>query len=69
MLAKRHAKAEATAVHATAAQVVGARLLGPTSRIAIGRAVIRTLKAGEVEIGSLKVDQLEVAGRRWPEAP
>jgi hypothetical protein len=29
--------------------------------------VIRTLKAGEVEIGSLKVGELEVAGRRWPE--
>jgi hypothetical protein len=31
--------------------------------------VIRTLRAGEVEIGTLKVDRLEVAGRRWPEPP
>jgi hypothetical protein len=28
--------------------------------------VIRRLRAGEVEIGSLKVRELEVAGQRWP---
>jgi hypothetical protein len=29
--------------------------------------VIRKLRAEEIEIASLKVGQLEVAGRRWPE--
>ena len=33
----------------------------------IAEAVIRRLKAQEIEIGSLKVGRLEVAGRRWPE--
>jgi hypothetical protein len=37
--------------------------------VAIANAVIRRLRAGEVEIRSLKVHELEVAGRRWPEAP
>jgi hypothetical protein len=37
-------------------------------RIAVADAVIRRLRAGEVEIASLKVHELEVAGRRWPEA-
>jgi hypothetical protein len=36
-------------------------------RLAIANAVIRKLQAGEVEIGLLKVTQLEVGGRRWPE--
>jgi hypothetical protein len=31
-------------------------------------AVIRKLRAKEIEIGSLKVCELEVAGQRWPEA-
>jgi hypothetical protein len=34
-------------------------------RLAIADAVIRRLRAGEVEIGSLKVRELEVAGQRW----
>jgi hypothetical protein len=37
-------------------------------RLAIANAVIRKLQAGEIEIQSLKVHELEVAGRRWPEA-
>jgi hypothetical protein len=38
------------------------------ARIAIADAVIRRLRAGEVEIASLKVHQLEVGGRRWGES-
>jgi hypothetical protein len=30
--------------------------------------VIKRLRAEEIEIGSLKVRELEVAGRRWPDA-
>jgi hypothetical protein len=30
--------------------------------------VIKRLQAEEIEIGSLKVGQLEVAGQRWPAA-
>ncbi len=37
--------------------------MGP---LAIADAVIRKLRAQEIEIGSLKVRALEVAGRRWP---
>jgi hypothetical protein len=37
-------------------------------RLAIANAVIRKLQAGEIEIRSLKVHELEVAGRRWPDA-
>jgi hypothetical protein len=33
----------------------------------IAEAVIRKLKAEEIEIGSLKVGELEVGGRRFPE--
>jgi hypothetical protein len=36
-------------------------------RLAIANAVIRKLRAEEIEIGSLKVRELEVAGQRWPE--
>jgi hypothetical protein len=36
--------------------------------LAIANAVIRRLRAEEIEIGSLKVRELEVAGRRWPDA-
>jgi hypothetical protein len=32
----------------------------------IANAVIRKLQAGEVEIRSLRVHELEVGGRRWP---
>jgi hypothetical protein len=38
-------------------------------RLAIANAVIRKLRAEEIEIGSLKVRELEVAGKRWPETP
>jgi hypothetical protein len=34
-------------------------------RLAIADAVIRRLRAEEIEIGSLKVRELEVAGQRW----
>jgi hypothetical protein len=43
---------------------VGALAVG---RLAIADAVIRRLRAEQIEIGSLKVRELEVAGRRWPE--
>ena len=48
-----------------AACAVGALAIG---RVAIANAVIRKLSAGEVEIRWLKVQELEVSGRRWPEA-
>jgi hypothetical protein len=51
---------------AIAASAVGALAIG---RLAIADAVIRKLRAEEIEIGSLKVRQLEVAGQRWPESP
>jgi hypothetical protein len=35
-------------------------------RLAIANAVIRKLRAAEVEFRSLKVRELEVAGQRWP---
>jgi hypothetical protein len=35
-------------------------------RLAIADAVIRKLRAEEIEVGSLKVRELEVAGQRWP---
>jgi hypothetical protein len=34
-------------------------------RLVIAEAVIRKLRAEQIEIGSLKVRELEVAGRRW----
>jgi hypothetical protein len=42
---------------------VGALTVG---RIAIANAVIRKLNAGEVEIRTLRVQELEVGGRQWP---
>jgi hypothetical protein len=51
---------------AIAASAVGALAIG---RLAIRRAVIRELRAEEIDIGSLKVRELEVAGQRWPESP
>jgi len=48
---------------AIAVAAVGALAIG---RLAIADAVIRKLRAEEVEIGSLKVRELEVAGQRWP---
>lgn len=62
-----------------AARLVGPSAMGPLSiavsavgalaigRLAIANAVIRKLSAGEVEIGALRVRELEVGGRRWPE--
>ena len=38
-------------------------------RLAIADAVIRKLRAEEIEIGSLKVREPEVAGQRWPGSP
>jgi hypothetical protein len=35
--------------------------------LAIANAVIRKLQAGEIEIKSLKVNELEIGGRPWPE--
>jgi hypothetical protein len=44
---------------------VGALAIG---RVSIANAVIRRLRAGEVEISSLKVQELWIGERRWPEA-
>ena len=49
---------------AIAACAVGALAIG---RLAIAEAVVLRVRAGESEIGSLKVRELEVAGRHWPE--
>jgi hypothetical protein len=49
---------------AIAACAVGAMAVG---RVALADAVTRRLRAEEIEIGSLKVRELEVAGERWPE--
>ena len=45
---------------------LGAVVIG---RLAIADADIRKLRAEEIEIGSLNVRELEVAGQRWPESP
>ncbi len=50
---------------AIAASAVGALAIG---RLAIADAVVRTLRAEEIEIGSLNVRELEVAGQRWPQS-
>jgi hypothetical protein len=55
----------AMAPFAIAAAAIGAIAIG---RLAIADAVIRRLRAEHVEIGSLKVRELEVAGQRWPAA-
>jgi hypothetical protein len=79
-LRRRSTATECTGASVTGAVVAGARLLGPSAmasaavgataigRIAIADAVSRRLRAGEVEIASLKVQELEVGGRRWPES-
>ena len=51
---------------AIAASAVGAVAIG---RLAIADAVIRKLRAGEIEIDSLKVREWVVAGQRGPETP
>jgi hypothetical protein len=50
---------------AIGACAVGAMAIG---RLAIADAVVRRLRAESIEIGALKVRELEVAGRRWPES-
>lgn len=52
-----------------AACAVGALAVGAVAigRVAIANAVIRKLNAGEVEIEALRVRELEVGGRRWPQ--
>ena len=73
--------ASVTGAMAVGARVLGPSAMGPLAiavsavgalaigRIAIANAVIRKLRAEEVEIGSLKVRELEVAGQRWPSSP
>ncbi len=70
--------ASATGAMAVGAPLVGPSAMGPLAigasaigalaigRTAIANAVIRKLRAEEVEIGSLKVRELEVAGQRGP---
>lgn len=72
--------AAATGASVTGAMAVGSRLLGPSAmgrdrrvggrrignRPGRNNAVIRKLRTDEIEIGSLKVWELEVAGQRWP---
>ena len=53
----------ATGAIAIAAAAVGALAIG---RVTIANAVVRKRRAGEVEIRSLKVQELAVGGRRWP---
>ena len=38
-----------------------------SGRVAIANAVIRKLRAEQLEIGVLRVRELEVGGRRWPD--
>jgi hypothetical protein len=47
---------------AIAVSAVGALAIG---RLVIANAVIRKLCAEEIEIGTLRVRELEVAGRPW----
>jgi hypothetical protein len=47
---------------AIAVSAVGAVAIG---RVSIANAVIRKLRADDIEIGKLKVRELEVAGRPW----
>jgi hypothetical protein len=69
--------ASATGAMAVGARILGPSLMGPLAlavtavgamavgRLAIADAVIRKLRAEEIEIGSLKVREFEVAGQRW----
>jgi hypothetical protein len=43
---------------------VGAIAIG---RLAVNDAAIPTRRAGKLDVGSLKVQQLEIAGQRWPD--
>src|SRR4051794_11675527 len=66
-----------TGAMAVGARILGPSAMGPLAlavtavgaiavgRLAIANAVIRKLRAEEIEIGSLKVRELEVAGQRW----
>jgi hypothetical protein len=70
-------RASVTGAMAVGARILGPSALGPLAlavaavgalavgRLAIADAVIRRLRAEEIEIGSLKVRELEVAGQRW----
>jgi hypothetical protein len=70
--------ASVTGAMAVGARILGPSAMGPLAlavaavgaiaigRLAIADAVIRKLRAEEIEIGSLKVRELEVAGQRWP---
>jgi hypothetical protein len=69
--------ASVTGAMAVGARILGPSAMGPLAlavtavgamavgRLAIADAVIRRLRAEEIEIGSLKVRELEVAGQRW----
>src|SRR3954466_10046481 len=69
--------ASVTGAMAVGARILGPSAMGPLAlavtavgaiavgRLAIANAVIRKLRAEEIEIGSLKVRELEVAGQRW----
>jgi hypothetical protein len=71
--------ASATGVKVVAARLIGPTAFGPVAlgvaaigaiaigKVVISEAVIRKLRSEEIEIGLLKVRELEVAGRRWPE--
>jgi hypothetical protein len=73
--------ASLTGAKAVGARILGPSAMGPLAiavsaigalaigRLTIANAVIRKLRAEQIEIGSLKVRQLEVAGQRWAEAP
>jgi hypothetical protein len=51
---------------AIAVSAIGALAIG---RLAIANAVIPKPHGEEIEIGSLSVRALEVAGQRWPDTP
>ena len=69
--------ASVTGAMAVGARILGPSAMGPLAvaviavgamavgRLAIADAVIRRVRAAEIEIGSLKVRELEVAGQRW----
>jgi hypothetical protein len=69
--------ASVTGAMAVGARVLGPSAMGPLAlavtavgamavgRLAIANAVIRKLRAEEIEIGILRVRELEVAGQRW----
>ena len=70
--------ASATGLQGVGARITGPSAFGPVAigvaaigaialgRVSIANGVIKKLRAEEIEIGSLKVRELEVAGKRWP---